>query len=208
MKCPYCSASDMPKLILETSLSLLGIILLAPLFVIISILIKLDSKGPVLFLQERIGLNGRKFKIFKFRTMQVVQASDSLKITVGRDSRITKIGNILRKYKLDELPQLFNVLLCDMSLVGPRPEVAEYVNYYSQYNKDTVLSIRPGITDLASIMFRNETELLSKEQNPQSAYIKKILPRKLRYCRFYVKKQSLCLDIKIIYMTFVAVIRG
>lgn len=198
----------MPKLILEISFASLGIILLAPFLIIISILIKLDSSGPIFFRQERIGLHGIKFKIFKFRTMAVAQAQNSLKITIGNDSRITKIGRILRKYKLDELPQLFNVLLFDMSLVGPRPEVAEYVNHYSQQNKDKVLSVRPGITDLASVRFRNESELLSKESNPESAYINKILPRKLRYYRFYVQKQSICLDMKIICMTFSAIIKG
>jgi len=133
--------------------------------------------------------------------MATKQLPGSLQITVGKDARITNMGYFLRKYKIDELPQLFNVLSGNMSLVGPRPEVEQYVNYYSKNDKEILLSVRPGITDLASIRFRNESEILAKENNPQQAYIKKIMPRKLRYCRFYVKKQSFCLDIKIIFMT-------
>ncbi len=196
------------KRLTDLILSTIGIIILSPLFIIIAILIKLDSNGPVFFMQERIGRNGKKFRICKFRSMAVVQASDSLKITVGADRRITQTGHFLRKYKIDELPQLFNVLAGDMSIVGPRPEVEEYVNHYSQYNKNKVLSVRPGITDLASIRFRNESDILALEANPNEAYITKILPRKLRYYRFYVQKQSLCLDMKIIWMTIMAVVRG
>jgi lipopolysaccharide/colanic/teichoic acid biosynthesis glycosyltransferase len=196
----------MTKRIFDIIASIIGIALLAPLFIIIAILIKLDSKGSVFFMQERIGRNGCKFRICKFRTMQTIQSSDSLKITIGTDTRITKTGSFLRKYKIDELPQLFNVLAGQMSIVGPRPEVEEYVNYYSKINEDIVLSVRPGITDLASVRFRNESDILTEYDNPEKAYIEKILPRKLRYCRFYVERQSICLDIKIIWITILAIV--
>lgn len=198
----------MTKRIFDILISTIGIAILAPLFVVVAILIKLDSSGSVFFTQERIGRYGRKFHIYKFRSMAQIQNADELKITVGNDRRITKIGFYLRKYKIDELPQLFNVLLGEMSIVGPRPEVEEYVNYYSQQNKNSVLSVRPGITDLASIRFRNESDILAAEANPHGAYINKILPKKLRYCRFYVSKQSVCLDLKIIFMTFMVIVRG
>jgi lipopolysaccharide/colanic/teichoic acid biosynthesis glycosyltransferase len=197
----------MTKRIFDIILAITGILILIPFFIIIGVLIKLDSKGPIFFRQERIGKNGKKFLIYKFRTMQTLQSPDSLKITAGNDKRITRTGNFLRKYKIDELPQLFNVLLGCMSIVGPRPEVEEYVNHYSARDKKIVLSIRPGITDLASIMFRNESEMLAKEQDPSLAYIHKILPRKIRYYRFYVKKQTFLLDMKIIFMTAAAILK-
>lgn len=195
----------MAKRIFDIIISLLGIILLAPLFLLITLFIKIDSPGSAFFRQERIGKNGVKFFIYKFRSMKISQNSNDSKITIGHDSRITKFGHILRKYKIDELPQLFNVLIGDMSIVGPRPEVAEYVNHYSPQNKAIILSVRPGITDFASIFFRNESAILGISANPQYDYINKILPRKLRYCRFYVQKQSFMLDIKIIWMTILAV---
>lgn len=129
-----------------------------------------------------------------------------LKITIGNDSRITNIGKTLRKYKIDELPQLINILKGEMSFVGPRPEVPEYVKYYSQKDRDIVLSVRPGITDIASIEFKDENAILSQEADPEKAYIEKILPKKLRYCRFYVKKQSLAYDVSIILKTLQAVV--
>jgi lipopolysaccharide/colanic/teichoic acid biosynthesis glycosyltransferase len=196
----------MLKRIFDLKCSILGLIILSPLFLIIAILIKLDSPGPIFFRQERVGKNGKPFRIYKFRTMQTAQATDSSKITVGKDSRITKIGHTLRRYKLDELPQLINILHGQMSIVGPRPEVPEYVKYYSDANRKIVLSVKPGITDIASIEFKDENNILANEANPQKAYIEKILPKKLRYCRFYVRKQSLCLDIAIIFKTLKAVV--
>lgn len=196
----------MTKRIFDIALSAIGILILVPLFIIIAILIKLDSRGPVFFRQERVGRNGNKFSIYKFRSMAQIQNPGGLRITIGNDRRITKVGHFLRKYKIDELPQLLNVFAGDMSIVGPRPEVEEYVKYYGTKN-EIVLSVRPGITDLASIRFRNESEILAKENNPQHAYINKILPIKLRYCRFYVQKQSFPLDIKIIWMTVLAIIK-
>ncbi|MCE3232758.1 MAG: hypothetical protein K0R98_1015 [Rickettsiaceae bacterium] len=188
----------MTKRLFDLLLSIFGIITLAPLFIAIAILIKLDSPGKVFFRQTRIGKNGKPFRIFKFRTMH---ENNGLKITTGNDSRITKIGRFLRQYKLDELPQLINIIAGDMSFVGPRPEVPEYVAHYSEYNRNIVLSVRPGITDIASIKFRNENDILTNEPNPESAYINIILPKKLRYCRFYVANQSLCGDIGIILKT-------
>jgi lipopolysaccharide/colanic/teichoic acid biosynthesis glycosyltransferase len=194
----------MMKRIFDLTFSTLGLIALAPIFLIISIIIKLDSQGAIFFRQERVGLNGKPFRIFKFRTMKT--ANSGLKITVGSDSRITKIGAFLRKYKIDELPQFINILVGEMSFVGPRPEVPEYVKYYSEANRKIVLSVPPGITDLASIKFKNENDILAKEANPEQAYITKIMPKKLRYCRFYVQNQSLCYDVVIMWKTVWAVI--
>ncbi len=196
----------MNKRIFDLSLAIIGVLILLPFFIIIAILIKLDSQGGVFFRQERVGKNGRVFKIFKFRTMVEKQVDKALKITIGRDNRVTKIGHFLRKYKIDELPQLINIIMSDMSLVGPRPEVPEYVQHYSDENKRIVLSVKPGITDLASIEFRNESEILSQEDNPEQAYIEKILPKKLEYYRSYVENQSLTGDIKIILRTVKAII--
>jgi lipopolysaccharide/colanic/teichoic acid biosynthesis glycosyltransferase len=193
------------KRIFDFVLSIIGLIFLAPLFLAIAIIIKFDSKGNAFFRQERVGENEKIFRIFKFRTMQTMQEKDSSKITIGKDSRITNIGHFLRKYKLDELPQLINILYGEMSFVGPRPEVPEYVKYYSDYNRKIVLSVKPGITDIASIKFKNENNILANEANPHQAYIERILPKKLRYCRFYVKKQSLCGDVAIILKTIKAI---
>lgn len=195
------------KNIFDKISALFGLSLLAHFFIIIAIIIKLDSKGPVFFRQERVGKGGHIFRIYKFRTMAAVQESGSSKITVGNDKRITKIGAVLRKYKIDELPQLINVLLGQMSIVGPRPEVAEYVAHYRERDKKIVFSIKPGITDLASIKFRNESEILAAEKNPHEAYIKKILPRKIKYYLFYARKNNICMDIWIIYRTILAVVR-
>lgn len=194
------------KRIFDLILVVPGILALSPLFLVIVIWVKLDSKGPVLFRQERVGLHGRLFMIYKFRTMVVDAESLGEKITVSVDPRITSSGHFLRKYKLDELPQLFNILLGQMSLVGPRPEVPEYVGYWPKEQRDLVLSVLPGITDLASIEFRNENEMLDGAANPVEKYIKEIIPIKLQYYIRYVKERSLFLDIKLIFRTFMAVI--
>jgi lipopolysaccharide/colanic/teichoic acid biosynthesis glycosyltransferase len=181
--------------------SSLGIILLSPFYIFISIIIKASSKGPVIFQQERIGKFGRPFSILKFRTM--VQDSEQLgpQITLGNsDQRITEIGKILRRTKIDELPQLFNVWLGEMSFVGPRPEVEKYVKLYTDKQKE-VLTLRPGITDLASIEFRNESELLEGQSDPEQFYITEIMPKKLDLNLEYVKQQNLKLDIKLIFKT-------
>ena len=191
------------KRIFDISCVLPTLILLSPLFLLIAIWIKLDSKGTVFFLQTRIGQFGKPFKIIKFRSMTPLNPSaKSLKLTVGRDMRITRCGHFLRRYKLDELPQLINVLKGDMSLVGPRPEVPEYVAHYPESIKDYVLSVPVGITDYASIEFCNENELLANSKQPEIDYVEKILPIKLSYHQKYVKEQSLFLDITLIFKTF------
>lgn len=182
-----------------------GLLVLAPLLAAIAILIKLDSRGPVLFRQVRVGLHGSTFRIHKFRTMR--HAFDSLgpELTVSEDSRITGAGRLLRRWKLDELPQLIDVVRGDMSLVGPRPEVPRYVACYPANDVAVVLSVRPGITDFASIRYRDESALLSVSSDPNADYIRKILPRKLRYYRFYVRQRSMMLDLRIIAMTLCAI---
>ncbi|MDM8558535.1 sugar transferase [Candidatus Parabeggiatoa sp. HSG14] len=176
-----------------------SLILLSPLFLLIALWIKLDSQGPVFFLQTRIGQFGKHFRIIKFRTMCPFKKGP--KLTIGSDLRITRCGYFLRHYKLDELPQLINVLKGEMSLVGPRPEVPEYVAFYPDGIREYVLSVPVGITDNASIEFRNESELLATSLHPETDYIEKILPIKLVYHQQYVKNQSLFLDISLILKT-------
>jgi len=195
------------KRIFDLFFVITGIFLLSPLFIIITVLIKRDSDGPVLFKQERVGLNRNLFKVLKFRTMVVNAEQKGAKITTGRDPRITQTGQWLRKYKLDELPQLFNVLLGEMSLVGLRPEVPEYVEFYSEKQKEIVLSILPGITDTASIEFRNENDLLADSKDPVKDYREKVLPIKLAYYEQYVKNRSLWVDFKIIIKTVIKILK-
>jgi glycosyltransferase len=173
--------------------------------IIIAILIKLDSKGPIFFKQVRVTKNGREFKIFKYRTMRV--GSDKFsQITVGKDSRITKVGDFLRKYKLDEIPQLINVLIGDMSLVGPRPEVPKYVALYTEEQRE-ILKVRAGITDYASIEFSNENDILANETDPEKAYIEKIMPRKIELNKKYLSEISVMTDIKIILLTIKKILK-
>jgi len=189
------------KRVFDIIFSLLGLALLIPAFAGISLLIVLDTKGPIFFRQERVGRNLCFFKIHKFRTM-VVDATDlGPHITTDTDPRVTRVGKTLRKYKLDELPQLIDVLIGHMSLVGPRPEVPKYVDAYSEMDKKVIFSVKPGITDKASIEFRNENELIATASNVNSVYLEKILPIKLGYYREYVETHSLWLDIKIILKT-------
>ena len=177
----------------------IGLLLLSPLLLALAAWIRLDSPGPVFFRQERIGLRGRPFRIYKFRSMRVDHSGPQ--ITVGADDRITRSGHIIRAYKLDELPQLLNVFLGDMSLVGPRPEVPRYVALYPVDVRAEVLSVRPGITDLASVQYRSESTLLAQSADPERTYVDTILPAKLALCRQYVRERSLGLDLKIIGMT-------
>ena len=186
--------------------SILGIVLLSPLLIAISLLIKVDSKGPVLYLQQRVGKKNHDFYIFKFRSMRPNSDKKGL-LTVGKkDSRITRSGYLLRKYKLDELPQLFNVLKGDMSFVGPRPEVRKYV---SMYNKEQlkVLSIKPGITDYASIKYSNENDLLAAASDPEKFYIENIFPEKIKLNLAYINDHSILKDVKIILKTIFKIIR-
>jgi len=173
--------------------------------IIIAILIKLDSKGPIFFKQVRVTKNGREFKIFKYRTMRVGSDKYS-QITVGKDSRITKVGDFLRKYKLDEIPQLINVLIGDMSLVGPRPEVPKYVALYTEEQRE-ILKVRAGITDYASIEFSNENDILANETDPEKAYIEKIMPRKIELNKKYLSEISIMTDIKIILLTIKKILK-
>ena len=180
--------------------SLLGLIVLFPAFLVIATAIKLDSTGPVFFRQVRVGKNGKEFKILKFRTMVVDAEKKGLQITVDKDSRITKVGRFLRKYKLDEFPQLINVLVGDMSFVGPRPEVPKYVALYNDEQK-IVLKVKPGITDIASIEYKDENTLLNQNDNPEKTYIEEIMPAKLKLNMKYIRNISAFNDIKLILKT-------
>ncbi|MDZ8184578.1 MAG: sugar transferase [Nostoc sp. ChiSLP02] len=196
----------MAKRIFDLFFAILGISILLPLFLAIAIWIKLDSPGNVLFRQTRIGRFGREFKIYKFRTMVADAERRGQQITVAKDSRITRSGEFLRKYKLDELPQLFNVVKGEMSLVGPRPEVPKYVAYYTPEQR-RVLDVLPGITDPASIKFSNESELLKDTTNSESVYIKEIMPQKLELNMQYLGKDNLGFAILVILKTLQQVIK-
>lgn len=194
------------KRIFDVLFSLIGIIVLLPVYIIISLLVMTDSKGGILYKQERTGKGDKIFKVFKFRTMRPDSFSKGA-LTVGsRDPRITNVGYYLRKYKLDELPQLFNVFFGDMSFVGPRPEVKKYTDLYNEAQKK-VLTVRPGITDYASIKFRNENDLLSVSDNPEQLYIDEIMPEKLDLNLKYINDNSLFKDIKIIFDTFYVIVK-
>lgn len=184
-----------------------GLLLLLPLFVAIAVWIKLDSSGPVFFRQERIGRFGKPFRIFKFRTMCLDAEAKGRQITVGEDPRITRSGLFLRHYKLDELPQLLNVILGEMSLVGPRPEVPRYVALYPPEIRDRVLSVPPGITDYASIEYKDENAILGRAVDPDRAYIVEVMPVKLEYYQRYVAERSLWLDFRLIVRTLKAIVR-
>lgn len=187
-------------------LSLVGLVILAPIFIVLAVWIKIDSMGPVFYKQIRVGQNGKDFGLFKFRSM-VVDADKKGLITVGgRDPRITRSGYFIRKYKLDELPQLINVLVGDMSLVGPRPEVRKYVELYDD-EQNKVLSVKPGITDYASIEYMDENEILGKSTDPEKTYIEEIMPEKIKYNMKYIKNRSLIEYFKIIFLTVLKIIR-
>lgn len=188
------------KRIFDFFAALIGIIILLPIFIIVSIAIKLDSPGNIMFLQKRVGKCGKEFDIFKFRTMVTNAERLGKQITVGKDNRITKVGAFLRKYKIDELPQLFNVLKGDMSLVGPRPEVPKYVALYNEEQKK-VLSVRPGITDLASLKYSDENDILGKVENPEEYYINVIMKDKLSLNLEYIEKSNLFFDISLVIKT-------
>lgn len=187
-------------------LSTFGMVLLFPVYIVVIIAICLDSKGGPFYTQIRVGRNGCEFKLFKFRSMS--NGSDKTRlITVGeKDSRITKVGYFLRKYKIDELPQLMNVLLGDMSIVGPRPEVRKYVDLYNDKQK-TVLSVKPGISDYASIEYIDENIILGKAKDPDKVYIEEILPKKIKYNMIYIENKSLKEYLKIIFLTICKIAR-
>lgn len=179
----------------------LGLLLLSPIFLIMAVWIKLDSKGPVFYRQIRVGKKGKNFEILKFRSMRVGSDKDGLITIGGRDPRVTKSGYYIRKYKLDEFPQLINVFKGDMSIVGPRPEVRKYVDLYTE-EQLRVLTVKPGITDIASVKYRNENDLLEKSEDPNKLYVDEIMPDKLKYNLEYIDKQTFLFDMKLIFTTF------
>ena len=201
---PPSAATMACKRAFDILCSFLGLTVLRPVLLVVSVLVAVTSPGGVFFRQERIGKDGRPFRIFKFRSMRKDNAG--LKITTGNDSRITPVGRFLRKSKIDELPQLINVLVGDMSFVGPRPEVADYVNLYTPYQRQ-VLLVRPGITGLASIRFRNENDLLTASDDPNRTYVEQIMPRKIDLDLEYIPHASVFYDIKLIFQTFAVVIK-
>ena len=186
--------------------SALGLIILFPFFIVFYLLIKIESKGGSFYIQERIGKNGKPFGLYKFRSMRVGSDAEGL-LTVGeRDNRITRIGYVLRKTKIDELPQLLNVLKGDMSLVGPRPEVRKYTDMYTEEQRK-VLCVRPGITDYASIEYVNENELLSKADDPERMYIEKVMPDKIKLNMKYLEHYTVGEYFKIIFLTFKSLVK-
>tara|TARA_R110002049_G_scaffold74325_2_gene191770 strand:+ start:12808 stop:13401 length:594 start_codon:yes stop_codon:yes gene_type:complete len=195
----------MIKRIFDVVFSVIGLVLLAPLLILIALIIKIDSKGPVLFIQGRVGKNNKDFKIFKFRTMRIQSQKKGLLTLGNNDSRITKVGYLLRRYKIDEFPQLINILIGDMSFVGPRPELRYYVNFYNEDDMK-IFTVRPGITGLASLKYRNEVELLKAAEDPENYFINTIIPDKLKFNKEYIKKQSFAFDLKLIFITIIKVI--
>jgi len=196
----------MLKRLFDILVSITGLLVLSPLFLFLAIYIKLTSEGPVFYRQWRVGINNKEFRLFKFRSMYVDADKRGLLTVGGKDPRVTKAGYLLRKYKFDEFPQLINVLLGDMSLVGPRPEVRRYVDYYTE-EQMRVLSVKPGITDNASIEYIDENDLLAKAKDPEEFYIKELIPKKTAIYLDYVNNQSFILDIQIIFKTFVKLFR-
>lgn len=195
------------KRVFDVVASGIGLILLIPIFTLLAIVIKLDSRGPVFFRQKRIGQNLRPFYIHKFRTMTQSRKEVGLQITVGDDARITNVGKFLRKYKLDELAQLIDVFRGKMSIVGPRPEVPAYVEFYPVDAKKRIFSLKPGITDLASIEYKDENLILAMSDDPHRDYIEKIIPVKVEYYLDYCKTRTMLGDLKIIFLTLRALIR-
>ncbi|TQK10919.1 sugar transferase [Herbaspirillum sp. SJZ107] len=200
------TGAQVAKRLFDVCAAGIGLLLLAPLLLALALWVRLDSPGPVLFRQQRVGRHGVRFDILKFRTM-VARPDDGRQLTVGCDPRITRAGRFLRSSKLDELPQLINVLQGTMSLVGPRPEVPRYVDCYPPAARAAVLSVAPGITDLASILYKEESEILGRAADPERAYVETILPVKLEYYQRYVRERSFWLDLRIIFRTLAAVLR-
>ena len=196
----------MLKRIFDIFFSLFGLLLCIPVFALLSLLITFESRGGIFYRQIRVGKNGIDFSLLKFRTMIVGSDAKGLLTVGGRDSRITRIGYFLRKYKLDELPQLYNVLTGEMSMVGPRPEVRKYVDLYSKEQLH-VLSVQPGITDYASLEYINENEILGNSENPEKTYINEIMPKKLEMNLKYIQEKNLFTDLKIILKTMLKIIR-
>lgn len=196
----------MLKRLFDIVASGLGLVVLSPLFLILAIWIKLDSKGPVFYRQVRVGYKNKDFRIYKFRSMRVGADKGSLVTIGGHDPRVTRSGYFIRKFKFDELPQLINVFLGDMSLVGPRPEVRHYVDYWTPEQMH-VLDVRPGITDPASIKFRNENELMEQAEDPEKYYIEVIMQEKIKLYLEYVEKHNFFYDLGLIFKTFWVIVK-
>mgnify|MGYP003626100951 FL=1 len=196
----------MIKRIFDFTISFISLLILFPILFLVSLIIKFTSLGPVFYKQVRVGRGNKDFKIFKFRTMHIDADKMGLLTIGGRDPRVSYVGYYLRKYKLDELPQLINVFKGDMSFVGPRPEVRQYVNLYSETQKK-VLDVKPGITDLASIEFKDENEILSEQEDPNQYYIDVIMPQKLKINLKYIENRNLVKDVGVIVKTFKAILK-
>jgi lipopolysaccharide/colanic/teichoic acid biosynthesis glycosyltransferase len=188
------------KRILDIVVSLIGLTCLLPLVLLMAVLIKLDSTGPIFFRQVRIGMRFRPFQILKFRTMVEDSSARGKSITVGDDPRITRVGWFLRKTKIDEVPQLINVLRGEMSFVGPRPEVPKYVELF-RHDYEEILKVRPGITDLASIKYRDEASILGQSETPEDEYVRRVLPDKIKLAKEYIQRSSLIFDLSVICRT-------
>ncbi|MBK7409002.1 MAG: sugar transferase [Saprospirales bacterium] len=195
------------KNMLDRLCSGIALIILSPAFLLITLWVKVDSKGPALYRQQRVGQGGRSFWLFKFRTMRPAADLEGLLTVGGRDPRVTRSGYFLRKYKLDELPQLWNVLKGDMSIVGPRPEVEKYVKLYTETQRK-VLLVKPGLTDLASLRYFEESNLLAQSPDPEQTYIREIMPAKLELNREYIERQSLGMDLRIILRTLLRIVES
>lgn len=196
------------KRTLDIAGSALGLLFLLPVFAVVAIIIKLDAPGPIFFRQERVGLRGRPFRICKFRSMVVGAARAGTALTVRADARITRTGTFLRRSKLDELPQLINVLTGDMSIVGPRPEVPEFMKFYTPSQRAIILSMRPGITDYAAILFRDESSLLDGKSDPVEVYRREIMPAKFSYYERYSREIGVLNDLRIILATILLLAMG
>lgn len=193
------------KRLFDIVMSGAGLILLSPLLLSVALLVRLTSPGPIFFLQTRMGRDFRPFQIVKFRTMVADAPARGGQLTAGSDPRITRVGHVLRKTKIDELPQLWNVLVGEMSLVGPRPEVPKYVEMFRDDFR-TVLSVRPGITDPASVKYRDESSVLAQSSNPEQAYVEQILPEKLALAKTYIERSSLAYDLRLILQTLLKIV--
>lgn len=197
---PVPAITSMTKRLLDMILSSAGLLLLSPILVVCALIVKASSRGPAVFVQVRVGRGFRPFRIFKFRSMVQDAPQVGRAITVGADPRITRIGRVLRATKLDELPQLFNVLKGDMSLVGPRPEAPKYVEMFRKEYEE-ILRVRPGISDLASIKYRDEAAVLAQADDPEEAYVSVVLPEKIRLAKEYIRRSSILFDLYLIFLT-------
>jgi len=196
------------KRVLDIVGAALGLLLLWPVFAVVALMIKLETPGPIFFRQERVGRGGRSFRIYKFRSMVVAPEHGGIALTVRADPRITPVGMFLRRSKLDELPQLINVLVGDMSIVGPRPEVPQFIEFYTPYQRDVMLAIRPGLTDYAAIVFHDESSLIDGDDDPIDVYRREIMPVKFAYYERYSREIGLLNDLRIVIATAMMVVSG